>query len=109
MVPPEREIVGWRPPRANLSSLWTATTCRRRSSSHPDFSALEASSADIAYGPWMPAWIEGAVALSDGFVRQTAGVEDSLDAFLRGWILFHSERDDQTSGVAGSGDIPKVY
>jgi hypothetical protein len=50
--------------------------------------AMDAARADIAYGPWMPAWIDGDTATSDGLIRQNAAVSQPLDAFLRGWVLF---------------------
>jgi hypothetical protein len=45
--------------------------------------------ADIAYGPWIPAWLEGSTLRHDGFVRQARAVAGNpVAAFLRGWILF---------------------
>lgn len=50
--------------------------------------AITGTGADIAYGPWIPAWIEGRRVAVDGFVRQTAAATPPLDAFLCGWVLF---------------------
>lgn len=51
--------------------------------------ALQKDDADIAYGPWIPAWLGGGDCRSDGFVRQSRAIDsDALDAFLRGWVLF---------------------
>jgi cellulose synthase/poly-beta-1,6-N-acetylglucosamine synthase-like glycosyltransferase len=51
--------------------------------------AIRATSADLAYGSWLPVRIEGNRCLHDGVVRQTAAVGDRpLSALLRGWVLF---------------------
>ncbi len=50
--------------------------------------ALTVARADIAYGPWMPAWIGQGRVWGDGLVRQTAPTEPALEAFLSGWVLF---------------------
>lgn len=52
------------------------------------FTAISQSNADIAYGPWLPAWLEGQTLTCDGFVRQMAPTAEPLDAFLEGWVLF---------------------
>jgi Glycosyl transferase family 2 len=53
------------------------------------FLAVTEQQADIAYGPWLPVWIDNCVCRHDGFVRQSAPVsEDPTSAFLRGWVLF---------------------
>ena len=50
--------------------------------------AIEGTQADIAYGPWLPVWLEASMCRHDGFVRQAAAVPLSpLSAFLRGWVL----------------------
>jgi hypothetical protein len=51
--------------------------------------ALEASGGDIAYGPWIQAWLGKGEARYDGLVYQQGPVSDApIDAFLRGWLLF---------------------
>ncbi|MFA5963288.1 MAG: glycosyltransferase family A protein [Sphingomonas sp.] len=51
--------------------------------------ALEQSGADIAYGPWIKAWLADGRACYDGLVYQQRPVTSApLDAFLRGWLLF---------------------
>lgn len=50
---------------------------------------LEASGADIAYGPWIKAWLAAGTARYDGYVCQQGPLNGaSLDAFLRGWVCF---------------------
>jgi glycosyltransferase involved in cell wall biosynthesis len=51
--------------------------------------AATSHQADIAYGPWLPVWIDNGVCRHDGFVRQSAPISgDAISAFLRGWVLF---------------------
>ncbi len=51
--------------------------------------ALEAGGGDIAYGPWIQAWLGDGEARYDGLVYQQGPVTEApLDAFLRGWLLF---------------------
>lgn len=48
-----------------------------------------AKDADVVYGPWLPAWLDGGVCGHDGFVRQSHAPRlPPLEAFLRGWVLF---------------------
>ena len=69
--------------------------------------ALADSNADIAYGSWIPAWITGSAAATDGFVRQTAAVDSPLDAFLRGWILFVPNAMIRRSLLQAVGGYPE--
>ncbi len=51
--------------------------------------AVTKSDADIAYGPWIPVWINQGVCGHDGFVRQSLPITGKpVSAFLRGWVLF---------------------
>jgi len=69
------------------------------------FLAVAGQRADIAYGPWLPVWIESCACRHDGFVRQCAPVpRDPISAFLRGWVLFLPNcliRRDLINGVGG--------
>ncbi|MDX2306656.1 MAG: glycosyltransferase [Hyphomicrobium sp.] len=43
---------------------------------------------DMAYGPWLPVWIDGETCRHDGVVRQSRAVEgDPVAAFCRGWLV----------------------
>lgn len=69
--------------------------------------AMKAARADIAYGPWMPAWINGDTVTGDGLVRQNAAVARPLDAFLQEWVLFIPNAMIRRSLLEDAGGYPE--
>lgn len=69
----------------------------------------EKTSADIVYGPWLPACIARQTVRFDGFVRQAAETANTLDAYLKGWILFLPNALIKRSLIDAAGGYPEEF